>query len=85
MLLLGITGARDPGSNTLKIRVTMPGLSLTPPPPLSPPPTPRTRVLLDMRNSVQIHEEMVRIDYDRSGTIEFKEFVILMKKVRHVD
>lgn len=29
----------------------------------------------------QIHKEMLEIDYDRSGTIEFKEFVTLMKKV----
>lgn len=32
----------------------------------------------------QIHEEMVRIDYDKSGTIEFHEFVLLMKKARVV-
>ncbi|CAM9467596.1 unnamed protein product [Ectocarpus sp. 12 AP-2014] len=30
----------------------------------------------------KIHKEMLEIDYDRSGTIEFKEFVTLMKKVR---
>lgn len=29
----------------------------------------------------KIHEEMLEIDYDRSGTIEFQEFVILMRKV----
>lgn len=28
----------------------------------------------------QIHKEMLEIDYDRSGTIEFQEFVMLMKK-----
>ncbi|CAN0092307.1 unnamed protein product, partial [Laminaria digitata] len=28
----------------------------------------------------KIHEEMERIDYDKSGTIEFQEFVLLMKK-----
>lgn len=27
---------------------------------------------------------MVRIDYDKSGTIEFQEFVLLMKKVTSV-
>ena len=32
----------------------------------------------------QIHEEMARIDYDKSGTIEFQEFVLLMKKARLV-
>ncbi|CAB1099448.1 unnamed protein product [Ectocarpus sp. CCAP 1310/34] len=30
----------------------------------------------------KIHKEMLEVDYDRSGTIEFKEFVTLMKKVR---
>ncbi|CAN0237260.1 unnamed protein product [Ectocarpus sp. 8 AP-2014] len=30
----------------------------------------------------KIHKEMLEIDYDRSGTIEFREFVTLMKKVR---
>ncbi|CAM9879132.1 unnamed protein product, partial [Scytosiphon promiscuus] len=30
----------------------------------------------------KIHKEMLEIDYDRSGTIEFQEFVMLMKKAR---
>ena len=29
----------------------------------------------------KIHQEMLEIDYDRSGTIEFQEFVTLMRKV----
>eukprot|EP00752_Nemacystus_decipiens_P005701 g5159.t1 len=31
---------------------------------------------------MRIHKEMMEIDYDRSGTIEFQEFVTLMRKIR---